>query len=61
MCFSILLFVFFVFLFFREEWMDQKRFIAQDRLGDEHILREVERFLKEMEHRHHDLTTEVNT
>lgn len=58
MCFNILFFAFFVFLFFREEWMDQKRLIEEDRLGDEHILREVERFLKEMEHRHTEFTSE---
>lgn len=45
---SVLLFVLFVFLFYREIKLDYKRFLEADRLGDEHILREVERFVKEM-------------
>lgn len=45
---SVVLFVLFVFLFFREVKLDHKRFLEADRLGDEHILREVERFVKEM-------------
>lgn len=39
-------FVFLVFLFFREIKLDRKRFLEEHRLADEHILREVERFLK---------------
>ena len=45
---SLLLFILFVFLFFREIKLDHKRFLEVDRLGDEHILREVERFKKQM-------------
>lgn len=44
---AILLFGVFVFLFFREIELDHKRFIENDRLADEHILRAVEKFLKE--------------
>jgi hypothetical protein len=44
---SILLLVFFVFLFVRETKLERKRFLEADRLADEHVLREVERFLKE--------------
>ncbi len=44
---SVLLFFLLVFLFFREIKLDHKRFLEEHRLADEHILREVERFLKE--------------
>lgn len=44
---AALLFALNVFLFFREIKLDQKRFLEEHRLADEHILREVERFLKE--------------
>ena len=47
--FEVLLFLLFVFLFFREAKLDRKRFLEEHRLADEHILREVERFIKEME------------
>lgn len=49
--FDIFLFILFAFLFFREVKLDHKRFLEADRLGDEHILREVERFLSEMENK----------
>lgn len=45
---SLVLFVLFIFLFFREIKLERKRFLEADRLGDEHILREVERFLKKV-------------
>jgi hypothetical protein len=45
---SILLFGLFVFLFFREIRLDHQRFLEADRLADEHILREVEKFKEEM-------------
>ncbi|UPT69935.1 MAG: hypothetical protein M0D53_12445 [Flavobacterium sp. JAD_PAG50586_2] len=45
---AVLVFVLFVFLFFREIKLDHQRFLEADRLADEHILREVERFVKEM-------------
>ncbi|RKS03021.1 hypothetical protein C8C84_2761 [Flavobacterium sp. 102] len=45
---SALLFVLFIYLFFREIKLERKRFLEADRLGDEHILREVERFLKKV-------------
>ena len=48
---SILLFGLFVFLFFREIRLDYQRFLKADRLADEHILREVEKFVKEMKQR----------
>ena len=38
----------FIFLFFREVQMEQKRFLEKRRLDNEHILREVERFVTEM-------------
>ena len=46
--FSIALYLVFIFLFFREMELDRKRYLEVDRLGDEHILREVERFLEKM-------------
>ena len=42
----ILLFIF-VLLFCRECKLDRKRYLDQDRLGDEHILREIEKFKRE--------------
>ena len=47
---TILLFSVFVFLFFREVKRDHKQFLKEHQLADEHILREVERFLKERRH-----------
>lgn len=44
----VLVFVVFVFLFFREIKLDRKRFLEEHRLADKHILREVERFLQEV-------------
>lgn len=44
---AALLFIVCVFLFFREIKLERERFIEMDRLADEHVLREVERFLKE--------------
>ena len=46
--FCIVLYLVFIFLFFREMQLDRKRYLEADRLGDEHILREVERFLEKM-------------
>ena len=46
--FCIVLYLVFIFLFFRETQLDRKRYLEADRLGDEHILREVERFLEKM-------------
>ncbi len=46
--FCIVLYLVFIFLFFREMRLDHKRYLEADRLGDEHILREVERFLEKM-------------
>ncbi len=43
---AIFLFVLCVFLFFREIKLDHKRFVEAERLADEHILREVEKFLR---------------
>jgi hypothetical protein len=47
LCPSVLVFLLLVFLFCRETRIDCKRHLDEDRLGDEHILREVERFLKD--------------
>ena len=47
LCPAIFVFVLTVFLFWREIRIDNKRYLEDDRLGDKHILREVERFLKE--------------
>ncbi|MFA6273958.1 MAG: hypothetical protein WC662_02250 [Candidatus Paceibacterota bacterium] len=44
---AVILFVLSISLFFREIKLDSKRFLEEERLADEHILREVERFLKE--------------
>ena len=46
--FTFVLYLLFIFLFFREIRLDHKRYLEADRLGDEHILREVERFLEKM-------------
>ena len=45
--FEFFLFILFVFLFFREVRLDHERFLEADRLADEHILREIEKYLKE--------------
>lgn len=45
--FAFVLLLLFVFLFVREVRLDRARFKEQDRLGDEHIMREIEKFLKE--------------
>jgi len=45
--FAFVLLLLFVFLFVREVRLDRARFKEQDRLGDEHIMREIEQFLKE--------------
>lgn len=46
--FCIALYLVFIFLFFREMQLDHQRYLEADRLGDEHILREVEQFLEKM-------------
>lgn len=46
---AVLLFVISVALFFREARLDRERFLENERLVDEHILKEVERFKKQME------------
>lgn len=46
---SVLLFVLCIILFVREVKLDHEQFLEKDRLADEHILREVERFKKQME------------
>ena len=43
----ITLFILTIFLFLREMHLDKARYREQDRLGDEHILREIEKFRKE--------------
>lgn len=49
---AIFLFVLCVFLFFREIKLDHKRFVEAEQLANEHILREVERFLKKVNSMH---------
>lgn len=44
---ATLLFIFCILSFFREAKLERQRFLKNDRLADEHVLREVERFLKE--------------
>jgi len=44
---GIALFIFCIYSFFREVRLDHIRYQEQDRLGDEHIMREIEKFLKE--------------
>ena len=46
---AIIFLVLNVYLFFREIKLDHKRFLEEHRFADEHILREVERFIKEQE------------
>lgn len=45
----VFLLMLFVFLFCREVRLDYQRFMEADRLGDEHILREIDKYLKEQE------------
>jgi len=44
---ALLLYLLLIFLFFRELRLDHKRFLEHKRLANAHVLREVERFLKE--------------
>ena len=46
---TIFLFILFVFLFFREVKLDHKKFLEADRLGDEHVLKEIEKFIEEQQ------------
>ncbi len=48
---TIIFLVLNVYLFFREIKLDHMRFVEKDRLADEHVLKEVERFLSEMENK----------
>jgi hypothetical protein len=45
----VILFGFFVFLFYREVHLDRKNFAKTRQRDNEHILREVERFLRDNE------------
>ncbi len=45
---AVLLFISCILLFFREVKLDRKRFLEEHRLADEHILKEVERFKREI-------------
>lgn len=45
---TFVLYLVFIFLFFREMELEHRRYLEADRLGDEHILREVERFLEKV-------------
>lgn len=44
---AVLMFLFFVFLFCRELRLDAARYLEQERLGDEHMLREMKKYLEE--------------
>ena len=44
-------FVFFILLFVRAVAKDKKRLLDKKRLDNEHVLREVERFLRKVEAR----------
>lgn len=46
---GVALFIFCIYSFFREVRLDHVRYLEQDRLGDEHIMREIEKFLREKE------------
>ena len=46
---SIFLFILFVFLFFREVRLDYKKYLEADRLGDERVLKEIEKFIEEQQ------------
>lgn len=44
---AIGLFIYCIYGFFKECRLERERFLEQDRLGDEHIMREIEKFLRE--------------
>ncbi|WP_298152247.1 hypothetical protein [Flavobacterium sp.] len=46
---GLALFIFCIYSFFREVRLDHIRYQEQDRLGDEHIMREIEKFLRKKE------------
>lgn len=46
--FCIVLYLVFIFLFFREMRLDYKRYFEANRLVDEHIIRDVEQFLNKI-------------
>ena len=56
---SVLLFALCLIFFIREVKLDSERFLENDRLADEHVLREVERFLKERHHKNSEFNHEV--
>lgn len=41
------LFVFCIYSFCREVKLDRVRYLERDRLGDEHILREIDKYMRE--------------
>lgn len=45
---SVLLFALCLILFIRDVKLERERFLEKERLDDEHILREVERFVTKM-------------
>lgn len=47
-------------MFFREIKPEQKRFLENHQLADEHILREVERFVKERELKANQIPKQLN-
>lgn len=49
MILTILLYMLFVFLFFREDRIQHRRRLKQHRDANAHVLREIERFLKQKE------------
>lgn len=46
---SVILFALCITLFIRETKLDHQQFLERDRLADEHILKEVERFISEQQ------------
>ena len=55
----LLLLILFIYLFFREVKLDYEKFLEADKQGDEHVLKEVERFLKERHHKNSEFNHEV--
>lgn len=48
---AIALFLLLIYLFFREARLDKKRWAEEDRLGDEHIMREIEKFKQKIKYK----------
>ena len=44
---GLALLIYCIYGFFREIRLEHKRYLEEDRLGDEHIMLEIEKFLKQ--------------